>query len=67
MCIHTLCSYHYPVLWLIDFHKTIVAYLLKVRNVEPEKELLLGNGCETRKNGVTVESGVYSMVRAETI
>jgi hypothetical protein len=28
----------------------IVAYLLKARTVEPEKQPLLGNGCVTRNN-----------------
>jgi hypothetical protein len=32
----------------------VVAYLLKARNVEAEKQSLLGNGCVTRNNGVTV-------------
>jgi hypothetical protein len=34
-----------------------VAYLLKVRIVEPKKESLLGNDCVTRNNGVTVGCG----------
>jgi hypothetical protein len=38
--------------------KHIVAYLLKARTVEPEKRPLLGDGCVTRSNSVTVESGV---------
>jgi hypothetical protein len=35
----------------------IVAYLIKARIVEPEKQTLLGNGCVTSNNGVTVGSG----------
>jgi hypothetical protein len=31
-----------------------VAYFLKATTVEPEKQPLLGNGCLTRSNGVTV-------------
>jgi hypothetical protein len=36
-----------------------VAYLFIARNVEPGKEPLLGNGCVTSNNGVTVGSGVF--------
>jgi hypothetical protein len=36
-----------------------VAYFLKEKTVEPEKQPLLGNGCVTRSNGVTVGSGVF--------
>jgi hypothetical protein len=43
----------------------IVAYLLKIRTVEPEKQLLLGNCCVTRNNGVTAASGVFCAVRVE--
>jgi hypothetical protein len=39
--------------------ESIVAYLLKARTVEPEKQLLLGNGCITRNSGVTIGSGVF--------
>jgi hypothetical protein len=42
-----------------------MAYLLKARTVEPEKEPLLCNGCVTRNNGVTVGSVVYCAVLAE--
>jgi hypothetical protein len=45
----------------------IVAYLLKARTVEPEKQLFLGNGCVTRRDGVAVGSGVFCAVRAEAI
>jgi hypothetical protein len=44
-----------------------VAYLLKARTVEPEKQTLLGNGYVTRNNAVTVGSGVYCAVRAEAM
>jgi hypothetical protein len=36
-----------------------VTYLLKARIVEPQKQPLLGNGCVTRDNGVSVVSGVF--------
>jgi hypothetical protein len=45
----------------------IVAYLLKARTVESEKQLLLGNGCATRNTGVTVGIVVYSAVLSEAI
>jgi hypothetical protein len=38
--------------------------LFKVRSMEPEKQPLLCNGCVTRNNGVTVESGVSYGVRS---
>jgi hypothetical protein len=41
-----------------------VAYLLKERIVEPQRETLLGNGSVTRNNGVTVGSGILYAVRA---
>jgi hypothetical protein len=41
--------------------------LLIARTVEPKKQRLLGNGCVTRNNGVTVGSGVMCAVRAEAI
>jgi hypothetical protein len=44
-----------------------VAYLLKARTVEPEKEPLLANGCVKHNNGVTVGSGVFGVVRAKAI
>jgi hypothetical protein len=34
-------------------------YLIKVRTVDPEKELLLGNGCVTQNNGITVGSDIF--------
>jgi hypothetical protein len=45
----------------------IVAYLRKVKIVELEKQPLLGNGYETRNNGITVRSSSFSAVRAGTI
>jgi hypothetical protein len=45
----------------------IVAYLLKARIVEPEKQPLLSNGCVTGNNGITVRSGVFCAVCAEAI
>jgi hypothetical protein len=36
-------------------------------SVEPEKEPLLRNGCETCKNGVTAGSDVFCPVPAEAI
>jgi hypothetical protein len=39
--------------------ESIVAYLLKARTVEPGKQPLIGNGCVTRRSGVTVGSGVF--------
>jgi hypothetical protein len=45
----------------------IVAYLLKARTVEPEKQQFLGNGCLTLNNGVTVGSDVFCAVRTEAI
>jgi hypothetical protein len=47
--------------------KKIVAYLLRARTVEPEKQLMLGNGCVTCKNGVTVGSGVFYAVNASGV
>jgi hypothetical protein len=44
-----------------------VAYLLKARIMEPEKQPLLGNGSVTRNNGVTIRTGIFCAVRAETI
>jgi radical SAM superfamily enzyme len=44
-----------------------VAYLLKEKTVEPEKHPLLGNGCVTRSNGVTVGGCVFCVVRAKAI
>jgi hypothetical protein len=46
--------------------KCIVARLLKARIVEPEEQSLLGNGFVTRNNGVTVGSGVFYAVRADS-
>jgi hypothetical protein len=45
----------------------IVAYLLKARTVEPEKQLLLGNSCVTCNNEITVGSGVFCAVHAGAI
>jgi hypothetical protein len=44
-----------------------VAYLLKATTVEPDKQPLLGNGCVTRNNGITVGSGVFCAARAEAM
>jgi hypothetical protein len=44
-----------------------MAYLLKARTMKPEKQPLLGNGCVTFNNGVTVGSGVFCVVHADTI
>jgi hypothetical protein len=44
-----------------------VAYLLKARIVEPERQPLLGNDFVTRNNGVTAGSGVFCAVRVEDI
>jgi hypothetical protein len=48
-------------------HIYIVAYLLKLRIVEPEKQPLLGEGCVTRNNRVTIESEVLCAVCVEAI
>jgi hypothetical protein len=45
----------------------IMAYLLKARTVEPEKQPLLLNGSVTHNNGVTVGIGVFYAVRTEVI
>jgi hypothetical protein len=42
-----------------------VAYLLKERAMEPEKQPLLGNGSVTRNTGITVEICVFCAVRAD--
>jgi hypothetical protein len=42
----------------------IVAYFLKARTVEPEKQSLLGNSCVTCNNEVTAGSVVFCAVRA---
>jgi hypothetical protein len=55
---------------LIEWDKiayNIVAYFLKRRTVEPDKQPLLCNGCVARNNGVTVGSCVFCAVRAEVI
>jgi hypothetical protein len=44
-----------------------VAYLLKARIVEPEKQLLLSNVCVTRNSGVTVGFGGFCVVHSKTI
>jgi hypothetical protein len=44
-----------------------VAYLLKARTVETEKQPLLGKGYVTHNNGVTVPNGEFCAVRAEAI
>jgi hypothetical protein len=45
----------------------IMACVLKARIVDPEKQSLLCNGCVTRNNGVTVGSGVFYVVPADTV
>jgi hypothetical protein len=45
----------------------IVAYLLKSRSVEPDKQLFLGNGCVTSNDGITVGKDVFCAVRVEDI
>jgi hypothetical protein len=47
--------------------KDNVAYLLKARTVEPQKEPVLNNGCVMHNNGVTVGSGVFCVVCARAI
>jgi hypothetical protein len=44
-----------------------VAYVVKARTVEPQKQPLIDNGCVTRNNGVTVGSDVFCAVRVEVI
>jgi hypothetical protein len=44
-----------------------MAYFLQANSVEPEKKPYLGNGCVTRKNGVTLGGGVFCAARAEAI
>jgi hypothetical protein len=44
-----------------------MAYLLKARTVEPEKQPLLDNGCVTCNNGVSVGCSVLFAVHAEDI
>jgi hypothetical protein len=44
-----------------------VAYLLKAKSMEVEKQPLLGNGCVTSYNLVTVGKGVLFVVRAKDI
>jgi hypothetical protein len=45
----------------------IVAYLLKARTVEPEKQPLLGNGCVTRNNGVIVGKAAFCVLHAKAV
>jgi hypothetical protein len=44
-----------------------VAYFLRARAVEPEKQSLIGNGCVTHNNRVTVGIDIFYAVRTETI
>jgi hypothetical protein len=44
-----------------------VAYFLKAITVKPETEPLIGNGCVSHNNGVTVGIGVFYEVRTETM
>jgi hypothetical protein len=43
-----------------------VAYFPKAKIGEPDKPPLLGNGCVTRNNIVTVENGIFYAVRANS-
>jgi hypothetical protein len=44
-----------------------VAFLLKAKTVDPEKQPLTGNDCVTCNNGVIVGSSVFCAVCAEAI
>jgi hypothetical protein len=44
-----------------------VAYLLKIRTMEAEKQPLLGNGGVTSNSGITIGSGVFCVVHAKAI
>jgi hypothetical protein len=44
-----------------------MAYLIKVRTTEPEKQQLPSNGCVTRNSRRVVGSDVFCAVRAECI
>jgi hypothetical protein len=44
-----------------------VAFVLKARIVEPEKQPLLGDGCVTRNIGLTAGNGIFFAVRAKAI
>jgi hypothetical protein len=61
------CVHQAVVLDLQRTPRNIVAYLLTTRTVKPERQPLLGNGCITRNNGVTVGSGVFCAVFTEAI
>jgi hypothetical protein len=45
----------------------IVAYLLKSRYMEPEKQPLLGNGCVTCNNGIIVGTDIFCVVHYKAI
>jgi hypothetical protein len=49
------------------FGNYIVAYLLKARTVEPEKQPLLCNSCVTRNSELNVGSGFFCAVRADAV
>jgi hypothetical protein len=61
----------FPILRTCSFSRCLlfynVAYLLKARTVEPEKQPLLGKGCVTCNNNVTDGSGVFCAFRAEAM
>jgi hypothetical protein len=64
-----LVSIHeYINIFLIFYFQKIIfkTYYVMVtaRPVDPEKQPLLVNGCVTSNNGVTVDSDVFSLVRA---
>lgn len=44
-----------------------MAYLLKASSLEPDAPPLLGNGCVTCNNEVTIGSDVFCAVRADAI
>jgi hypothetical protein len=48
----------------LDQYKNFVAYVLKARTLESQKQPLLAHGCVTHNNGVTVGSGVFCVIHA---
>jgi hypothetical protein len=44
----------------------IVAYFPKPKIEEPEKSTLLGNGCVTGNNRITVGNGIFYSVRTNS-
>lgn len=45
----------------------IVVHLIKARNLKPEDQPLLGDGCVTRNTEVIVGSGVFCAVPFEAV